>query len=509
MTTLILLFVVSLILSLVLTPQVRSFALRFGLTDNPDTRRKLHKDKTPVAGGLAILLATVVSLAGMLLLFDVPMEAEFGSQSNQLIGLCAAAMIICLVGVLDDSGRLRGRHKLIGQVFAVLVVISSGLLVERIQLFHWQIELGLLAVPFTAFLLLGAVNSLNLLDGMDGLLSTVAFIITLAFAGIAVVGGKWPTACIAVAMAGGILGFLRYNFPPASIFLGDTGSMLIGLVIGSLAIQSSLKGPATAALAAPLAALAVPILDTTAAIFRRKLTGRSIYSTDRGHLHHLLLRRGYSTIGVLCCVSLFCALAVGGALLSVTLNSELVAIVSALAVVGILMGMRLFGNAELLLFTDRLKAFSASLMKLRPKETPIQSEVCLQGSGSWKEFWDNITRSALDMNLCTVRLDINAPALHEGYHARWKNRNSTASDEESVWKGEFPLLWRGQTVGRLEVTSLRDHQPLWEKVAELTKLVEDMEQALSKLAEATFKPAQDSPAESEIDHLLPAETTST
>ena len=127
-------------------------------------------------------------------------------------------------------------------------------------------------------------------------------------------------------MAAALLGFLRYNFPPASIYLGDTGSMLIGLVIGSLAIKSSLKGPATAALAAPLAVLAIPILDTMAAIFRRKLTGRSIYTTDRGHLHHCLLSIGFSKVAVLVLVSSFCLLAVAGAYLSIILNSEWLAV---------------------------------------------------------------------------------------------------------------------------------------------------------------------------------------
>src|SRR5439155_5894298 len=121
------------------------------------------------------------------------------------------------------------------------------------RIFDWHVELGLLAVPFTLFWLLGAINSLNLIDGMDGLLSSVGLIVTLAMAAMAVLGEQWMAACVAVALAGALLGFLRYNFPPASIFLGDSGSMLIGLVIGALAIRSSLKSPATVALAAPVA----------------------------------------------------------------------------------------------------------------------------------------------------------------------------------------------------------------------------------------------------------------
>jgi len=257
-------FAVSLVSSILLTPLVRALASRYGLTDKPDQRRKLHGQTIPVAGGLAVLLASLATLFIMLAADLCPWSEQFYQQASQWLGLAGAAIIISCVGVIDDWGYLRGRHKLIGQVLAITVLVSTGLVVKTVRLAGLELELGILAIPFTAFFLLGAVNSLNLLDGMDGLLSTVALIVTLAFAGMAAMSGdREATACVAVTIAGALLGFLRYNFPPATIYLGDTGSMLIGLVIGSLAIRSSLKGPATVALAAPLAILAIPILDTT------------------------------------------------------------------------------------------------------------------------------------------------------------------------------------------------------------------------------------------------------
>src|SRR5262249_22438456 len=152
------------------------------------------------------------------------------------------------VGILDDRGYLRGRYKLLGQLFAIAILINAGLVVDKISIASIQedpIPLGIWSIPFTAFFLLGAINSLNLLDGMDGLLSTVALFVTLTSAGMAVRGNRGVPACVAVTIAGALLGFLRYNLPPASIYLGDAGSMLIGLAIGSLAIQSSLKTQAT------------------------------------------------------------------------------------------------------------------------------------------------------------------------------------------------------------------------------------------------------------------------
>src|SRR5205085_11618611 len=165
----------------------------------------------------------------------------------------------------------------------------------------------------------------------------------------------------AAAVAGALLGFLFFNFPPATIFLGDCGSMLVGLVVGVLAIDASVKGAATVALAGPLALLVIPIFDTSAAIVRRKLTGRSIYTTDRGHLHHVLQRNGMSNRLVLLLVAGLCLLASGGALLTLALNNELFALVSAGAVVGILVISRLFGHAEFLLIKERLLAVAVAL----------------------------------------------------------------------------------------------------------------------------------------------------
>ncbi len=277
--------------------------------DKPDGRRKLHRRSTPVAGGPILLLSVG---AAVLLTFLRPgaLPTRTGVTGDHLLGLLLASVVICWVGILDDLGRLRGRHKLLGQLLAVSVVIACGVRIETMHLFDADFDMGTMAIPFTAFFLLGAINSLNLIDGMDGLLTSVALITCISFGSIALLGGKDVTACVAFALAGALLAFLWFNFPPATIFLGDSGSMLIGLTIGVVAIDSSLKRPATIALATPAALLTLPILDTIAAILRRKLTGRSIYSTDRGHLHHRLLDRFVHPRRVLLVVSA-CCLATG------------------------------------------------------------------------------------------------------------------------------------------------------------------------------------------------------
>jgi UDP-GlcNAc:undecaprenyl-phosphate GlcNAc-1-phosphate transferase len=283
-------------------------------------------------------------------------------------------------------------------------------------------------------------------------------------------------------LGGALIGFLFYNFPPASIFLGDSGSMLIGLVVGVVAIQSSLKGPATIALATPTALLIIPVFDTTAAILRRKLTGRSIYDTDRGHLHHCLLRRGFKAYHVLMLVSGFCLLTVTGVLASLALKNELLAILSAVTVVSILVVTRLFGYGELALLGQRFQSILASLGRPR-KDGSNQSAVHLQGSLNWNELWAGVKDLCEPLNLKAVRLDVNAPAIHEGYHARW-DRMADDAEDRVVWRAEIPLEVRKQVIGRLEIIGYQDEEPVWRKILTLGSLVQGFETTATELMHA-------------------------
>jgi len=469
----------SLVLGLLLTPVARHLAQRWQLVDRPDGRRKMQEQAIPLAGGIAVFLAT---LGGLLVvaLFVPALAHSLAAQDAVLGALLLASVLICAVGLLDDFRSLRGRHKLFGQLLAVSIVMGSGLVVHRVSLFAWQVELGILALPFTAFWLLGAINSLNLIDGMDGLLGSVGVIIALTLAAMAVSSGQWASAAIATALAGALLAFLCFNFPPASIYLGDCGSMLVGLVVGVLAMHSSLKGPATVALAAPAALFIIPIFDTATAIVRRKLTGRSIYSTDRGHLHHVLLRSGRSTRGVLLLVSMLCMVTVLGVLASVTFNSESLAVLAAVAVIAILVVGRLFGYAEFLLIKERLRAAWSAWRGDPARQAVRESAVHLQGSAEWKELWASLTACAAHLNLTALCLDLNAPALHEGYHARW-DRLEGKGETPITWSAVIPLVVHHQAAGRLEVTGLWDDGPLPDKVAALGLLAVDIEEALARL----------------------------
>jgi UDP-GlcNAc:undecaprenyl-phosphate/decaprenyl-phosphate GlcNAc-1-phosphate transferase len=329
---------------------------------------------------------------------------------------------------------------------------------------------------------LGAINSLNLIDGMDGLLGSVGPIIMLALAAMAVASGHWVTAAVAVALAGALLAFLCFNFPPASIYLGDSGSMLVGLVVGVLAINSSLKAGATVALAAPAVLLTIPIFDTLTAIVRRKLTGRSIYATDRGHIHHCLLRSGLSAPRVLLLLSLLSLLTVAGVLVSQRYNSELVALIAAGAVVGILVVGRLFGYAEFLLIKERFGGLWASWRHEPSEKKSHQIQVRLQGSGEWQAVWKSLTDRAADLNLRSLYLDLNLPALHEGYHARWDRLDGDwGSAVMLCWRAEIPLVVDGQSAGRLEIVGDPEGEPMADRIRVLSEAAAEVERAVAQV----------------------------
>ncbi len=472
-----LLFTASWLLCLLVTPGVRALARRWRLVDKPDGRRKLHLRETPLVGGVTLLLSVTLPLVVALLLPNGS-PLMHAIQGQDLLALFLGTAAICVVGVADDYGCLRGRHKLLGQAFAASVVIACGVRINAVHLFGCNIELGLLSIPATLLVLLGAINSLNLLDGMDGLLSTVGLIVCLALGTMALINGHPTAALLAFGLAGALLGFLFYNFPPASVFLGDSGSMVIGLTIGVLSIRSFLKAPATVVLAAPAALLILPIFDTVAAILRRKLTGRSIYCTDRAHLHHSLLSRGLSVRGVLLLVACLSLLAVAGALGSVAFDNELIALVSASAVTAILVCTGLFGHVEIALLGKRLGALARRTFRGTRSGTGRETAFRLQGNLDWPQLWSLILERVHPLNLRRVRLDVNAPALNEGFHASWDRHLDEA---QVTWRAEVPLFADGRTIGSIEVVGPWDGEPVWDKMARLARLLQTFDARIASL----------------------------
>ncbi|MBN2474011.1 MAG: undecaprenyl/decaprenyl-phosphate alpha-N-acetylglucosaminyl 1-phosphate transferase [Pirellulales bacterium] len=493
----VLFFSLACVTSLILTALVREVAPYVGLTDRPDGHRKLHGKAMPLGGGVAIFLATVsvlgvVVVQPTLFLQPNPFQHVLIKHWQTASSLVLAGAVIVLVGLVDDRFGLRGWHKLIGQLVAASILVYGGLVIQGIGLFGLEIKLSWLAVPVTLFWLLGAVNSLNLLDGIDGLATMVGIILVATIAAMA--GMLEPprpeVMIIGFVFAGSLVGFMRFNFPPASIYLGDTGSMLIGLVVGALAIQGSLKGPGTVLLAAPLAVWAIPILDSAAAIVRRKLTGRSIYATDRGHLHHRLLSLLGTNRRVLLCLASCCAATSAAALSSVVLRyrwgqsdrADLIALLTVSAIVIIFIATGVFGRAELLLLGNRLRQVGRSIVTPIAGKPPEiqQSSIRLQGSRHWEQHWKAFVKSVEELHLSEIRLDVNLPAAHEGYHASWELRRR--DDPQKSWRLDVPLVLTGRPIGGLRIVGRRSGRSVCEQLQRLIELIEPFEKQLLALS---------------------------
>ncbi len=465
-----------------LTPVVISLMWRYGILDAPDGVRKLHGRTVPLAGGLAVLAGCLLACLTTLI-FNHRLLLDSSENLRYIIGLFCACVWVCALGVVDDRGLLRGRQKFIGQIVAALILTTSGCVISRLEFMDVRLELGVLSVPFTIFWLVGAINAVNLMDGVDGLATSIGAVLSGTFTLMAVITGHSLEAVIAVSLCGALIGFLPYNFPKARIFLGDTGSMLIGLLLGTLALRSSVKSQATLALAAPVAVLSVLIFDVMMAILRRKLTGRSLYSTDRGHLHHRLSQLGFPPAGIVLFVSLACAMCCAGALASLIQRNDWLALCVAGTVILSCMVAKVFGHNEARLLLSRTKAFLRSLFRIGSPcgAKGVLSALQIQGHLDWNPIWNDLKAFAKSVDVSHVELHISAPRFHEHYHAEWTRRTV---DSDKCWSVAIPLTNRGTIIGRIRISGellSGTCQCATEQVSELINGLKPMEMQIEEL----------------------------
>ncbi len=377
----------ALIASLALAPVARMAARRLGVVDKPDGARKRHERPVPLWGGVAVYLALVAGLlAARWLLAGSPAFAQLSTTVMLACGL------VCLVGCIDDSYDLNARFKLLLQVLSVMPVVLAGYYFDRVVAFGYPIQLGWLGVPLTILWLVGCINSLNLLDGLDGLASVVGICASVMMSIIAVNTGHGDVAIVALVLAGSLAGFLAYNLPPASIFLGDSGSMVIGLVVGMISMQGALKTSATLSIAVPAVVMSIPMLDTVFAIVRRKLSGRPFDSADRGHIHHRLLERGLTNWQALCIIGALCLTTGAAATAATLLSFEWLGWITAVVLIGVLVRTRAFGHHEVALAREQLAAVwrrGAEVAGRRPLLRSPEPTTELVVS-DWRSVWEAI-----------------------------------------------------------------------------------------------------------------------
>ncbi len=277
----------ALLISFISTPLARAFATKVGAVDVPKDSRRMHHHPIPRQGGLAIFLGFILG---------VVLFAEIDSQVR---GILLGAIVVVTVGAVDDLTPLTPSIKLVFQIIAALIAVYHGIRIEVLSNPNpWSdnefLRLGFMSIPVTVIWIVGITNSVNLIDGLDGLAVGVSAIASMSILVISIVLGQWNIAIILAALTGACIGFMPYNLNPARIFMGDTGALLLGYVLATVSVSGLFKYYAIISFVVPLLSLGLPIFDTIFAIIRRLLKGQNPLAPDRGHFHHRLIDMGLS-----------------------------------------------------------------------------------------------------------------------------------------------------------------------------------------------------------------------
>lgn len=340
-----LVFVTSIVLSLVCTRWVRNFATARGWVAAPELDRHVHTNSVPRIGGVAIFVSFMV-VAGLAMLLPRWTGITLAMPARAMFSILGAAFIIFLLGLYDDV-RFVGPYWKFGiQSLAAVLLYAGGVGIHRLDLLSaGQALRTAVGLPLTVLWVLLITNAFNLIDGLDGLAAGSALFSTFVVFVTSLVAPNATTTLLAIVLAGVILGFLHFNFHPASIFLGDSGSMFIGFMLATLALAGSEKAPTMIAVAIPVVSFGLPILDVALAVSRRFLSGKPLFRGDRDHIHHKLLNRGLSQrnavlvlYGVTACF----------ALLSLVLlhDAAMIALVLAMIGIGVALGVQYLGYVE-------------------------------------------------------------------------------------------------------------------------------------------------------------------
>ncbi len=423
-------------LSFALTAMACRIAPFFGLMDRPDGGRKKHSRATPVMGGVAFVTAILVGLAYTSIVTQPGNAGAF--DSRLVLSLCASLICFCLLGLCDDRWPLSPRVKLLGQILASLPFVCLHATVDVIGFMGWEVPLGWLGGPITILWLVACANVVNLIDGLDGLAGSIGLVVFLTIAALFGLQEHFGDAKFTTVIAGGLIGFLVFNWPPAKIFMGDAGSMSIGFLAGALSIQASSKTATTFTLAVPVVLMSVPMFDTAMAILRRRLSGRSIGQGDRAHIHHCLQNHGLSRQQALLAIAGLTLIMAGSVLISVLFEREVYSLLVCVGVLGLLISARVFGYQETSLVFRHLQELgdvlfeTSGVLQTRFYLARLESLDAEQRA----QLWDQLVARAASMGV--YRLDYRCRTMHGGqasYQLTWENIvEPVLEDDDSHWQ---------------------------------------------------------------------------
>ncbi|PYT18376.1 MAG: hypothetical protein DMG59_04555 [Acidobacteria bacterium] len=376
----------SFILSFLLTPLLRDLALRRGWVDKPDNKRKVHPVPIPRIGGVPIVLAYVGSF-GILLLTSLDGSLAVQQAFPLVWKLLPAAVLVFTIGLIDDLRGLKPWQKLLGETIAAGLAIYGGIHIQSFIGFGVE---GFLDVPLTIIWLVGCTNAFNLIDGVDGLASGLGLLASLTTLIAGLLHGDAGLVIATAPLAGALLGFLVFNFNPASIFLGDCGSLCVGFMLACCGVIWSQKSATALGITAPLIALSIPLLDMALSIARRFLRRQPIFRADRDHIHHRLLNRGLTPRRVTLLLYAASGLAACFSLVQSTARNGMSGLVIALFCAVVWIGIQYLRYQEF--------GLAARLFRQNSLRSMVKSHVCLRG-------YEELLEAAGSIEMCwhTVR----------------------------------------------------------------------------------------------------------
>jgi UDP-GlcNAc:undecaprenyl-phosphate GlcNAc-1-phosphate transferase len=459
------------VLCFILTPLIRNLSIRLGLVDQPDTERKLHLRAVPRIGGLPIAIAYAGSLS-MALYLNADVSKIYVQHTQLFRELLPAALIIFLTGLIDDIWGLKPSQKLLGQCVAAVLAVSFGARLSFMHLPPWM------CFALSLIWLIGCTNAFNLIDGMDGLATGISLIAVISTLVVALVSHNPGLALAAIPLAGALLAFLLYNFNPASVFLGDCGSLTIGFVLGCISLIWSQHATSLVGMAAPLMVLALPLIDVCLAIGRRFLRNVPLFQGDRGHIHHMVLGLGFSTRGA--ALVLYAAATIA-ATLSVFAYFDHIGLVWPILILFVflvMIGIDRLGYVEWYAARRSLARFSV--------RQAVQDEIYLMElrrsllyANTVEECWAIVRRICQDLKFASARLDL----LGQTYSERFGSMQETAGFRIQLHLGaqDYLLLTREteQSAPRLMMPVLDSLQAA---VAEIAPKLEEKQLGLRRHA---------------------------
>ena len=405
-------------LSLVLTPMVRNLAWRYGIVDQPDQQRKIHSSPIPRIGGVAIF-AAVVGAYGLLLVVRLSSGNIVLADLPLVLRLLPALAIVFGIGLIDDIVSTRPWVRLAAESVAAILAWIGGIRILGVagHSFSGDVE----SLLFTVLWIVTCTNAINLIDGVDGLAAGVSLFASITMLIAALLNHNFAMALAVVPLAGSLLGFLRFNFTPASIFLGDSGSLTLGFLLGCFGAVWTEKSTTLLGLTAPLMVLAIPLLDVGLAVARRLLRGKPIFVADNGHIHHKLLSRGLTPRHLLFVIYGICAVGSGASILLTINHNENRDFVLVLLCLTAWLGMQHlgyseFGVAKRMVLGGTIRSVLSAQLALEAFEYEVNADLTLEQS------WDVLCRTCPQFGFSGVEFHVDDVRGHWGIKTGWQVR---------------------------------------------------------------------------------------